>query len=61
MGTQVSHEEKVEAARARVKTAYDLMMGTDVTSSIMPQRIEKYNDRKAELQALVTPKPQYNE
>ena len=61
MVREITHEEKVEEARARVKTAYDLYIGSGLDDPRHQTYKEKWAQRKEELKALITPKKQYNE
>lgn len=61
MVIELTIDDKIEQARARVKTAYDLYINSGLDDPRQKSYKEKWLERKAELTALLTPKVQYNE
>ena len=57
--TEISHEEKVEAARSRIKTAYDLYINSGIDDPRHKTFKEKWQERKNELNALLSPNKTY--
>ena len=58
---ELTPDQKIEQARSRLRTAYDLYINSGMDDPKHQQYKEKWLTRKTELQSLLTPKIQYNE